>query len=360
MTIEARPTGALDAQFDELFWKGTPYAWPIVGRVGDVESISRRQLVGFFSLFYQPSNLVGIVVGDFDPAALKPILAQTFGRLQAGRTPPPPFEPGAIEQVGEQRFSGQSDGPTRLELRYHTVPFRHPDSFALEVMAELLNAPDGRLRDLLIGSSPSADGVRVGQMSRRLGGCFYFIAEPAESATATELERKWTAELDRLRYEPITDEEMERVRQRITAGANLEGQSNRELAFQFGVYEAMGGWEYTLRRAERLRAVTAEDVMRIAKTYFDPANRAIAVYTTRPGGGAADNPLAAYPPEVRAQYEETLSRLMSYEDPEDLRRAVAAFEEALERAPEPHRPAVAYILQRLRQRLEELEDDRNP
>jgi len=355
MTLESSPTGELDEQFDAMFWQSSPYAWSVVGWPSDISSYTREQFDAYFNIYYRPNNIIGVLVGDFEAEAVKPLLREYFGRLQRGAQDPPPVVTLEVRQVAEKRLYGECDCPPQIEVRYHTVPFNHRDSFALQILAEILNGRTGRLYKSMIEGSEIASSAYAGQDSRKYAGYFAFAGEVKGDAAPEDLERAWYGELERLQNEPVPDQELQKVKNQVAADSYRRLQRNGMLLFQLALYEASGGWRYINENPVKLMAVTAGDIMRVADTYFDKSNRCVAIYTRRAGSDTEDNPLASLPPQLRRQFEETLTRLLSYDDPDELRQLVERLEMGASQAPADIRPAMEYMLEKLRQRITELE-----
>lgn len=356
MVLESSPTGELDEQFDAMFWQSSPYAWSVIGWPSDIHSYTREQFDAYFNVYYRPNNLVGVLVGDFQAEAMKPLIREYFGRLRRGEQDPPPVVTLEVQQVAEKRLYGECDCPPQIEVRYHTVPFNHCDSFALQIMAEVLNGRTGRLYKSMIEGSEIASSAYAGQDSRKYAGYFAFTGESKGGAAPEDLEQAWYGELHRLQDEPVSGQELQKVKNQIAADSYRRLQSNGRLLFQLALYEASGGWQYINEGPTKLMAVTTEDIMRVASTYFDKSNRCVAIYTRR--GGAAEgeeDPLANLPPPIRQQFEQTLQRLLSYDDADELRQVVERLEMGAVQAPADIKPAMEYMLDKLREHLAELD-----
>jgi predicted Zn-dependent peptidase len=359
MRLESSPTGELDEKFDAMFWQSSPYSWSVIGWPSDLNSYTREQFDDYFNIYYRPNNLVGVIVGDFEPAEIKPVLTEYFGRLKRGERVPPPVVTLEEKQIGEKRMSGECDCQPQIEIRYHTVPFNHRDSFALDMMAELLNGRTGRLYKSMIEGAEIAARASAGQNSRKYAGYFSFGAEVKGDATPADLEAAWYVELERLQTEPVPDLELQKVKNQIAADSYRRLQSNSALRMQLGFYEATGGWEYINDSPRRMQSVTADDIRRVASTYFTPENRSVATYTRRPRAeGETEveaDPLAALPPPVRAQFNTMRERLVTSENVDELNLVIERMEAQFEMTPEQWRPAVTYLMDLIRDRIAELE-----
>ena len=98
-------------------------------------------------------------------------------------------------------------------------------------------------------------------------------------ATPADLEAAWQKELERLRTEPVSEHELQKVKNRVAADSYRQLQSNSFLRLQLGYYEALRSWKYLNEGPKAMQAVTAEDILRVVNEYFVPTNRSVATYT---------------------------------------------------------------------------------
>jgi len=356
MRLESSPTGELDEQFDAMFWQASPYSWSVIGWPTDLNSYTREQFDAYFNIYYRPNNLVGIVVGDFQPEEVKSRIREYFGRLRRGEQEPPPVVTLEVDQIAEKRMNGECDCQPQLEVRYHTVGFNHVDSFALDMLSEVFNGRTGRLYKAMIEGAEIASSASGSQNSMKYGGFFSFRAEIKGDATPGDLERAWYAELDKLRSEPVTDEELQKVKNQVTADSYRRLQRNNALLFQLGMYEAMGEWEYINDSPDKLLAVTPDDIMRVANMYFEPTNRNVAVFTRRAGSTETSDAIPDnIPPEMREQVRMMLKELLKYDDPTDLRNVIVQLEAQGGAVPDHIKPVFEYVLKRVKAHLATLE-----
>lgn len=355
LRTESTPTGIFQEQFDALFWQSSPYSWPVIGWTSDLNSYTYEQAKEYFDVYYRPNNLVGVVVGDFEPNALKSLLVRYFGRLEAG-TAPPPVVTMEAPQIAEKRMNAECDCQPQVEVRYHTVPFAHADEAALEVVGSLLNGDTGRLYKSLVEEQELAVSANVQQDSRKYAGAFSFNAECKADATPGQLEEAWYAELEKLQREPVPDQELQKVKNQNLADSYRRLQSNNFLMLQLGYYEALGGWEYINTSPEKLQAVQAEDVMRVAKKYFAKENRSVVSYTRKAGAVQSEDPeLAALDPQIRSMVKQQIKQLEQVDDPEQIKTLLARMAEQQGQVPAAFKPAVDYVISKAQQRLDELE-----
>jgi len=354
MRLESSPTGELDEQFEAMFWQSSPYGFSVIGWPTDLNSYSREDFDSYFGVYYRPNNLVGVVVGDFDPARAKELITQYFGRIPRGEVEPPPMVTLEMPQTGEMRLAGECDCQDQVEVRYHTVPFMHADSYALDVLVELLNGRTGRLYKAMVEGAEIASSAGVSQDSRKYGGMFSFGAQTKGDATPADLEAAWYAEVERLQKEPVGEHELQKVKNQIAADSYRQLQSNASLRVQLGFYEATRTWRYINEGPRLMQAVTPEDVQHVASTYFTKNNRSVATYTRRAGSTPEDPLLAALSPEMKTQAKQMLASIdqaIASGAAPDLKAMAAQMRAQEAQVPPEVRPMLQYIVRELEARI---------
>ena len=153
LRTESTPTGVFQEQFESMFWMASPYSWPVIGWTSDLNSYSMDEAMKYWNTYYRPNNLVGIIVGDFDPAAAKKTITTYFSRLEPGKVAPPPVVTLEPKQGAEMRMMAEAETQPQVEIRYHTVGFQHKDSYALDVMSSILNGRTGDRKSTRLNSS---------------------------------------------------------------------------------------------------------------------------------------------------------------------------------------------------------------
>ncbi|GAB4373838.1 MAG: insulinase family protein [Acidobacteriota bacterium] len=356
LRTESTPTGKFDELFNAMFWQAHPYRNPVVGWPSDLRVLSAAQADAFYRTYYAPNNLTAAIVGNFDKAEVRKLAERYFGRLE--RQPPPPdVVTLEMEQLAEKRMRAECDCQPQVELRYHTVPFMHRDSYALDVLASLLNGRTGRLYKALVLDQKIAASAGAGQNSQKWAGAFSLFAESKGDATPADLEAALVRELDRLRTEPIPDEELQKVKNQIIADNYRRLESPFFLMIQLLYYDGLGDWRYLNTNAENLLAVTADDVKRVVETYFRPENRAVAHYYRKAGTQAEPVPeeLADLPEQAQKQILAQARQLRAIEDADQLRQILAQVQQQKGAAPPQFAKAIAYLEQVITERLAALE-----
>lgn len=287
MRTESTPLGKFEEAFESMFWQAHPYHWPILGWPSDIPAISKVDADLFFATYYAPRNITLMLVGDVKSESVMPLLERYFGRIPAGDQPVPEVVTWEPASVAEKRMNAEAETNPQVDILFHTVPFRHRDSYALEVLQQLLVNRTGRLHKGLVLGRQVATETYARVDHRKWAGAFNLGGEVREGKTPAELEEAIYAELERLKQEDLPPLELQKVKNNFAADDYRKLRSNTGILHRMLQFEGSGDWREINEAGARLQAVTAEDVRRVAKTYFSKENRAVATYTRKAGPGPA-------------------------------------------------------------------------
>src|SRR6267142_902683 len=139
MRTDSTPLGKFEEEFSAMFWESLPYSWPTVGWPSDIPAISKAQADEFYGIYYSPQNITLILVGDFKPATAEELAKKYFERIPRGQKNPPDVVTLEIKQVAEKRMNAEAETNPQVDINWHTVPFAHRDSYALEILGQILS-----------------------------------------------------------------------------------------------------------------------------------------------------------------------------------------------------------------------------
>lgn len=356
LRTESTPTGVFQEQFDSMFWMASPYSWPVIGWTSDLNSYTMDEAMKYWNTYYRPNNLVGIIVGDFDPAAAKKTITTYFSRLEPGKVAPPPVVTLEPKQGAEMRMMAEAETQPQVEIRYHTVGFQHKDSYALDVMSSILNGRTGRLYKDMVEGTKVASSAGAQQDSRKYAGAFSFEAETKGESTPVQLEEGWYAELKKLQTEAVPAEELQKVKNQAMADSYRRLQSNFFLLIQLAQAEALGDWSEINKESAKVQAVTAEDIKRVANQYFDKTNRSVATYTRKAGATmAADPELAALPGPMQGMARQAAKKIGEEKDADKLKEGLTQLRDQAAQVPPQMAPVMEYLMKKMEARITELE-----
>ncbi len=277
-SVETNPGGKLYETFLSTAFAAHPYGNPTLGWPSDEQNLSATQTAEFFKIYYGPSNTVIVLVGDFKANEVIPQLEAAFGKIPSAPLPPRVIteEP---PQRGEKRAEVEDEANPKLIIGYHKPNLHHPDDAVFDVIDSLLSmGRTARLYKKIVVEKKIAVSVssRSGTPGARFSNLFTFSATPRAPHTTQEVEAAIYEEIERLIAEGPTKEELQKVITNLDASLIRSLRSNSGLASQLAYFETVAGdWRYTLRNRDAIANVTAEDVMRVAGTYFKKKNRTV-------------------------------------------------------------------------------------
>ncbi|WHZ16933.1 MAG: M16 family peptidase [Nitrospira sp.] len=286
------PNGLLYETFTSTAFLAHQYGVPTIGWGSDILSLTPAATEAFFKTYYGPNNATVAIVGDIDPKEVIALIEQTFGKIPAA-PPIPALVTEEPPQRGERRVEIEFDAEPALAIGYHKPTIGHPDDFVFDVIDEVLTeGVTSRLysklvRDKRLAASVLSDTNYPGVRAPNL---FVIAATPLAPHTAAEVETAIYEELERLKTEPISAKEFERVLNGLDADLVRSLRSNSGLASQLAFYQTVAGsWRYVVNARDRIAAVTPADVQRVAAQYLVKSNRTVGILVKK----APDKKMAA-------------------------------------------------------------------
>jgi predicted Zn-dependent peptidase len=360
LRTESTPTGKFDELFEAMFWESHPYSWPVVGWPTDLKVISKAQAEDYFSTYYAPNNLTAALVGNFDAAEAKELAQRYFGRIPRGAVTPPDVVTLEMPQLAGKQMEAECDCQPQIQVTYHSVPFRHKDSYALEVLSGLMNGQTGRLYKSLVLDKQIATSANANQDSRKWSGTFSFTAETKGKATPEQLEAAWSDELKKIIEQPIPPEELQKVKNQIAADAFRRLDNPFFLMVQLLVYDGFGDWTYIQDWAQKTMAVSSDEVKAVAKSYLTKESSSVGRYNRKAGSAAEEVPpeIAALPadirPMVQAQLKGLKDKLATINDPKQVQDMLDKVRAQEGSAPDPFKKVLPIFATAIEDRLKQL------
>jgi predicted Zn-dependent peptidase len=280
MRTDSNPIGRLIEQFTTAAFAAHPYHRPTIGWPWDLNSFSATDAQKFFDEYYVPSNIVVTVVGDVKASEAMPIIEKYFSRLP---TRPKPDDATTTEepQKSERRVVLHEQAQPLYLEGYHRPDYRSADDEVYDAIADLMsNGRTSRLyralvRDKQIASDSAGFSGLPGTKYPHL---FAFYAFPIPGHTNQEVADAIHTEIERLKKEDISDEELKMIKTRAKANLLRSLGSNEGLAFALGLNQARyDDWRELFRGVDRIEKVSKADVRRVANKTFTPDNRTVGV-----------------------------------------------------------------------------------
>ena len=276
---EDDPDGYLGEAVNAISFKAHPYGQPIIGWMEDITRITPGEIRAFYDRYYVPGNAILAMAGDFAAPALLEKIKQRFGAIP--KTPPPPpvlaIEPA---QEGERRVVLQKQAQLPIVyLAWHVPNHTSADAPPLELLSTVLSS--GRASRLYRRL------VYERQLALDAGGdysyfsidpnLFWFWATPMPGQTPETLEKELLAEMERFKTEPVTEEELARAKNQIEAAFVFQEDSIHRRAAMLARFEIIGGYAKKDEFLRQIRAVSAADLQRVARSWFPPDKKNVGV-----------------------------------------------------------------------------------
>jgi predicted Zn-dependent peptidase len=280
------PAGSLYETFTSAAFRAHQYGVPTIGWESDILSLTPAATEAFFKTYYGPGRATIGIVGDIDPKEVMTLIENTFGKIPSS-PPPPPIVTVEPPQRGERRVEVEFEAEPSLAMGFHKPGLGHPDDYVFDVIDELLtDGPTSRLysklvRESRLAASVSSDANYPGVRSANL---FVISATPLAPHSTAEVEAAILAELERLKKEPVSSKELERIINNLDADMVRALRSNSGLASQLALYQTVADdWRYVLKARDKIAAVTPADIQRVAAQYFTKTNRTVATLVRKTG-----------------------------------------------------------------------------
>jgi predicted Zn-dependent peptidase len=286
LRTDSSPFGRLLEQFLEEAFTAHPYHRPTVGWISDLNTFSATEAQAFFDKYYVPSNMVVAVAGDINAAQAMPLLEKYFGRLPKRPLPDETTTTEPPQNSARQVVLKEQTQPVYIE-GYHRPDYRSKDDAVFGAITDLMS--EGRtsrlyralVRDKKIASF--SEGF-TGFPGSKYPHLFAFLAAPLPGHTPQEMGDAIHVEIDRLKKEDISDDELKMIKTRAKAGLIRGLADNEGLATQLATFERRyGDWRELFRSVDRIDQVTKADIRRVANEIFVDTNRTVGIIET--GGG---------------------------------------------------------------------------
>lgn len=278
-SYENRPYLLSFLERDRLFYQGYwPYEHSTIGDMADLQAASLDDVRNFHRRYYAPDNAVLSIAGDFDPDQALNLIRQHFGPIAPQHAPAwsmPAYTPGTQEVTREIR-DRLARAPA-FHLAYHVPQRRHPDHYALDILAVILGGGESsRLYQELVKNREILSSIEVGAEDRRGPDIFALWAVLSQGHTPAEARAVIDQQIQNLITRGVSVRELEKARNQYRQGFVFGLQSNLARARRLAEHELYDGNAALLRtELDRYLAVTAADVQRVARTYLVNTNRTV-------------------------------------------------------------------------------------
>jgi zinc protease len=279
LRIENPPFGRLFEVVLDKTYATHPYRILPIGSMADLDAATLADVREFHRTYYVPDNATLVVGGDFDPGQVKQWIEKYFGPIAKGSKPIPRDIPKEPAQTAERRtVDYHSNTPLpAVVLTYHVPEAGAPDLYALEVASNILSAGESsRLYRRMVYDKQMAIAAGGQAIVLEDPGVFFFYTILQAGQKPEEGEKELLAEVGRLQNEAVTEDELAKSKNQLISGLVFGRQTVQDKTDAVG-YAAVILDDLTLvnRQLAEYQKVTAADVQRVARTYFNTGNRTV-------------------------------------------------------------------------------------
>ena len=309
------PDGAAWLDLHATAYTAHPYRNPTIGWKSDMDKFNAKDAMAFHRAYYHPTNAVVALVGDVTLEKAKQLAEVYFERYPAGNPAPEtvtqePPQKGPRKSV---RFLKGARTPNVL-IGFHGARMGTKDFDALDAMAMVLSYGRGARMTQEIANRGLAVEAWAHNLDNRYGGMAILGGSPNEpeeikhGALSEEerrqaylmacenLEKILLAQMERLKTEPISNRELERIKKLNYRDFMERMRANESLAMALATTEVQVGWPYLLSYPDRIDRVTSQEIQAAVERYLTEENKTTVFVIP---GGTPESPPETYE-EVRS------------------------------------------------------------
>ena len=299
MRTDDKPESLTYEQFLATAFVNSPYHHPIIGWMNDLQNMTVEDAQAWYSHYYAPNNATLVVVGDVDPEQVFQLAQKYYGKVPTRDIPPlkPQRE---IAQNGIKRITVKAPA----QLPYMVMGYKVPvvktgevdwEPYALEMLAHVLDGGDSaRFTKNLVRGQQVAQSIGTSyDLYARLDELFTVVGTPAQAKSVQDLESAIRAQIQQVKDELVTEEELQRIKAQVVASKVYEKDSVFYQAMQIGTLETVGlDWRLSDQYVDKIRAITPEQIQQVARKYLVDERLTVAVLDPQPLNNIAKNNMA--------------------------------------------------------------------
>lgn len=268
MRYDDRPTGRYFETLNGMEFEAFPYRVPTIGWPSDIMNLTREQAAEHYRKYYKPRNAILVLAGDLDTTQTIKLVKKYFGNIPPGEA----FAPITVrdpEQVGEKRLTVyRPDAPNRIDIVFKTPEIGDESLYALDIVEGVLNGRSGRLYKRLVEEKGLAVSAGAGNGVDKYMSEFSVSVSLKPDANPDSVEALVWEELERLKREPVSERELQKVKNRAEMTLVESFRDMENVATQLAWYEMFGDYRILLEWPQKLETVTPEKVQSAARNTF--------------------------------------------------------------------------------------------
>lgn len=276
MRVDNDPGSQLSEAVQAALFQNSPYGIPVIGWRSEMEELTAEDAIAFYDKYYTPNNATLLVAGDVTPDEVRRLAEETYGRLKRRAEPGERIRPAEPEPLAARTVTLSDPKVTQPSMqRVYLVPSdttaKPGEAEALDVLADVLGGgTTSRLYRSLVVDKAIAAGTGTYYGGTALNdGTFTLYGMPRGEATLADIEAAIDAEITKIQSDGITEDELERAKNRVRKNMIYLRDSQTSMARRVAAALSTGGTiEEVESWPERIEAVTVDDVNAVARKYL--------------------------------------------------------------------------------------------
>jgi zinc protease len=280
------------------------YGKSTIGARADLENVPIDRLQAFYKKYYQPDNATLIVAGKFEEKAMLKKIKNTFGKIAKPERVINPLYTQEPAQDGERSVTVRRVGDAQLlGAMYHVPAGSHPDFPAIDVLNEVLSAQaTGRMHKAIVEEKLASSTFGF-NFQWQEPGVAIFMAQVDKTGDLAKTETALLSTIETISDKPITAEEVEKAKRTLLKNIKLSFNSSERIALGLSEWLGMGDWRLLFLNRDRIEAVSAEDVQRVAEKYITKNNRTLGKFVPAEKPERVEIPQVASVSEMLKDYK---------------------------------------------------------
>ena len=280
-----QPYGTMMEQLFAHAYKVQAYRWPIIGSMEDIRNATLAEVQLFHAMYYRPANASLCLAGDFERDAAMDLIALYFGDLTNPETEMyRPIRTEPVQPAPVRDYVFDAVPLPGFVMGFHIPGMNSPDYVALNLLSRILTSGESsRLYRSLIYDHQIAQSVVTYAFDLEMPSLFLIRAIAQQGRSISEVEELLRAELDAIIADGVTERELEKAMNRQETSFIQDLETLQERADLLNAYHVLSGGASNINaEIPRMRAVTPEDIRRVAATYLHPTNATVIQYLPQP------------------------------------------------------------------------------
>lgn len=268
MRYDDKPTGRFYETLNSMIYEAFPYRVPTIGWPSDIANLTREMADEHYRKYYKPRNAILVLAGDLDTASTMEMVKKYFANIPTGEAFPP-LTVRDPEPAGEKRLTvTRPDAPNLYTLVFKTPEVGDSILYALDIAEGVLNGRSGRLYKRLVEEEGLAVNVSAGNSPNKYVSEFSVRVVMRPGADVSKVEKVVWEELEKLKKEPVSDREFQKVKNHSYAATVRSLTDMENVATMLAWYEMYGDYRIFLTWADAISKVTVDQVQAAAQKTF--------------------------------------------------------------------------------------------